>query len=268
MPKAHIFMDNDAAVSGYACEHGLAVGLEFEDGEFWLWDTGKSGAWLDNATSMGRRPEDATGLALSHGHHDHTGGLPALRDRGFSAPIYGHPDVTRRRYRCRDGRMLREIGWRGGDVEVIGVSESRELRPGMVMHTDIVRRPGAFQAVDNFFFDEECSAPDIVQDDSFLLVDGEQGKAIILGCCHSGLGNSLATLGARTGLGRVDTIVGGLHLFESAPWAVEETIETLREWRVRRIFAGHCTGDSARGYLSVALPEVVAPLGAGTAIEL
>lgn len=268
MITVHVLVDNTATVSGLVAEHGLAMALEFGQGDLWLWDGGKSSALLENARTMGLDIGKAKGLALSHGHHDHTGGLPALLEAGFAGQVRAHPHALRVRFRCSGGAVLREIGWRGGDADIVTVRESMELRPGLVLHTDIPRRPDAFQAVEHFFFDQRCSDPDIVEDDAFLLVQGGRGSAVILGCCHAGLGNSLAALAQRTGLDRVETVIGGLHLHEAPPWAVEEAVEVLRVWQVRRVYAGHCTGDAALRRMAAALPGVVHPLGSGLRVAL
>lgn len=268
MTTVHVLVDNTSAVPGLVAEHGLALALEFDQGDFWLWDTGKSPALLENARTMGLDIGKASGLALSHGHHDHTGGLPALAETGFTGPVLAHPHVLRGRYRCSGGAMLREIGWRGGDADIVAVRESQELRPGLVLHTDIPRRPGSFQAVEHFFFDQHCTAPDMVEDDAFLLVLGAQGSAVILGCCHAGLGNSLAALAQRTRIYRVDTVIGGLHLHEAPPWAVEEAVEVLRVWQVKRVYAGHCTGEAVLRRMAASLPGVVHLLGSGLRVAL
>ncbi len=268
MTTVHVLVDNTTAVSGLVAEHGLALALEFGQGELWLWDTGKGSALLENARTMGLDIGRAKGLALSHGHHDHTGGLPALAEAGFVGPVLAHPHVLRGRYRCSGGAVLREIGWRGGDADIVATRGSQELRPGLTLHTDISRRSGSFQAVEHFFFDQRCSAPDMVEDDAFLLVQGARGSAVILGCCHAGLGNSLAALAQRTGLDRVETVIGGLHLFEAPPWAVEEAVEVLRVWQVKRVYAGHCTGEAALRRMASSLPGVVRPLGSGLRVAL
>ncbi len=268
MITVHVLVDNTTTLPDLIGEHGFALALEFGHDDLWLWDTGKGGALLENARIMGLDIRGAKGLALSHGHHDHTGGLTSLRAAGFVGQVHAHPFVQRERYRCSGGAVLREIGWRGGDARIVEVRESRELRPGLVLHTDIPRRPGAFQAVEHFFFDQGCTTPDAVEDDAFLLLEGARGAVVVLGCCHAGLGNSLDALGRRTGLTRVDTVLGGLHLFEAPPQAVEESIEVLRAWQVRQVFAGHCTGDAAQRRLAQALPGVVRPLGSGARLEL
>jgi 7,8-dihydropterin-6-yl-methyl-4-(beta-D-ribofuranosyl)aminobenzene 5'-phosphate synthase len=268
MTTVHVLVDNTAAVPGLVAEHGLALALEFGQGELWLWDTGKSSALLENACSIGLDIGRAKGLALSHGHHDHTGGLPALAEAGFAGPVYAHPHAARVRFRCSGGAVLREIGWRGGDADIVIVRESQKLLPGLVLHTDIPRRPDSFQAVEHFFLDQRCSAPDMVEDDAFLLVQGVRGSAVILGCCHAGLGNSLAALEQRTGLDRVETVIGGLHLYEAPPWAVEEAVEVLRSWQVKRVYAGHCTGEAALRHMAAALPGVIHPLGSGLRVDL
>ena len=58
-------------------EHGFSVFIETEKNKL-LFDTGQSGAFIRNAEILGINPADADAVVLSHGHYDHTGGVPLL----------------------------------------------------------------------------------------------------------------------------------------------------------------------------------------------
>lgn len=95
MARISILMDN-AEAEGLACEWGSAMALEDDTGGLWLWDTGASPKFLDNARALGLDFNRAQGLALSHGHYDHTGGIAPLLDAGFPAPSWPIPRSTAR----------------------------------------------------------------------------------------------------------------------------------------------------------------------------
>ena len=61
----------------YCGEAGLSFLLETA-GKKILFDTGLSGLFLANAEKMGIDLQDLDTLVFSHGHIDHTGGLPVL----------------------------------------------------------------------------------------------------------------------------------------------------------------------------------------------
>jgi 7,8-dihydropterin-6-yl-methyl-4-(beta-D-ribofuranosyl)aminobenzene 5'-phosphate synthase len=98
------------------------------------------------------------------------------------------------------------------------VSDHCNLDEGLTMFSAIPRREGFFQAVDGYFFDTEASRPDLVRDDSCLLVQTTKGPVLILGCCHSGLANTLCHIREVTGLESIHAVIGGLHLL-TAPEA-------------------------------------------------
>ena len=58
-------------------EHGFSVWIETADKRI-LFDTGQSGAFTRNAAAMGIDLATADMVVLSHGHYDHTGGVPEL----------------------------------------------------------------------------------------------------------------------------------------------------------------------------------------------
>ena len=99
--KLTIIVDNKAA-EGLLCEHGFAVWIEVA-GRRLLFDTGQGAAIAGNADMLGIDLRTADALVLSHGHYDHTGGVPLLIARAPTAEIYAHPAATGPRYSLRDG---------------------------------------------------------------------------------------------------------------------------------------------------------------------
>lgn len=244
------FLCDNEAPQGLASEWGLSVAIEPDDGSLWLWDTGQSDLFLRNAAVLGIHAAHADGLAFSHGHYDHTGGLQALLDAGFHGRILAHSTATAVRYSHE--KTVHEIGPPAPLPAYEPVQGSKELAPGLTMFTDIPRRPGLFQAVRNFSYDREGNCPDHVPDDAFLLLETPQGPVVLLGCCHSGLENSLLHLRDRYGADRMKSlraVVGGLHLYAAEKSQWEATARTLEEFNVQTLAIGHCTGDNASTYL-------------------
>ncbi|EPR42341.1 beta-lactamase domain protein [Desulfovibrio sp. X2] len=265
----HVLSDN-RALPGFFSEWGFALALEAR-GETWLWDAGAGPAFLDNAKRLGVHPESARGLALSHGHFDHGGGLEALCAAGFDGPVHAHPECLRERWALRPGEEPESIGISGKSAvrlarRLAPVHGNQELTPWLEMLTDIERLPGNPQSVQNFFLDARGREPDDVPDDALLLLRTAAGPVAVLGCCHSGLANSLSRL-RRAGVGRLYALVGGMHLYQAAPDAVDAAVSALAELGVERILPGHCTGDAATGILSRAFPGRVEPLAAGMSVR-
>lgn len=269
-----ILIDNQSADAALGFEHGWSAWLDLGRDGTWLWDTGQTGLFLEHAAALGLDALAARGLALSHGHHDHAGGLPALLDRGFGGPVVGHPGLFSRRYSHRGGTTYRSIGM--GDGRLAGgvpgfrpVEDVLELGPGLTFVTGIERRPGFFTATAHLFRDTAGQEPDDVPDDACLVIDrpGQpDGPLVLLGCCHSGLANTLRHLRTRLGLGVVHAVVGGLHLGGAPETALRETGDALREFGVGRVFAGHCTGVAGLASLRGQFAGELTTTGCGMAI--
>ena len=73
-----VLVDNNALIDRYyLAEPGASYFLEC-DGQRFLFDTGFSGIFMDNAARMGIDLSNLNGVILSHGHNDHTWGLETL----------------------------------------------------------------------------------------------------------------------------------------------------------------------------------------------
>ena len=269
-----VLCDNDTARADCGCEWGLALAIDLgndlgndrEGRGLWLWDTSKTGLFLKNAAALGVDVSQARGLALSHGHYDHTGGLAALRSStAFCGSIHAHPACALPRYAEEsDGKPRRSIGPPAPLPGFVPAQALTHLAPGLTLVTDIPRAPGRFQAVQGFALDPAGTEPDSVPDDAFLVLESAHGPVVILGCCHSGLANSLACLRERLDISQVHAVLGGLHLFKAGPEALEETAQAVEEFGVRCLIAGHCTGAASLGLLRRRLPgREVLPLAAG-----
>ena len=165
MTRITVLVDNDTARPDCGGEHGLSCYIELDSGERWLWDTGQSDLFLENARAMGLDVLQARGLALSHGHYDHTGGIPALLEAGFSGPVYAHPDALEQRYVVREGFAPRAIGL----PKVLNtnalprfrpVTEAVALAPELRMICPIKRLPGMRENVRSFFWDPSGTRAD------------------------------------------------------------------------------------------------------------
>ncbi|EMG38631.1 metal-dependent hydrolase, beta-lactamase superfamily II [Desulfocurvibacter africanus PCS] len=265
-PGFVVLVDNRSGGQGLGSEWGLSL-LVAAGGQKWLWDTGKSGLFLDNAKRLGLDLSHIDGLALSHGHYDHVGGLVALVDAGFSGPIAAHPALTRQRFSIKASEH-KEIGMEAGLRALLPgrlqpVSNNRSLAPGLRFVTDIPRRPGRFTATANFYLDQEASKPDSVPDDAFLLMDTPRGAVVVLGCCHSGLANSLLQAAELAKAKKLHAVVGGMHLYSAGQDAQEEAAEVLETLECEIIFPGHCTGDASISFLEQRIPGRVRPLHTG-----
>ncbi|WP_304224323.1 MBL fold metallo-hydrolase [Gracilinema caldarium] len=97
MLKIRVLIDNDLPPASaledgipqsLAAEHGLAFWIE-KDGRAIIFDTGKSGAFTENAKKLNLDLAAAEAVIISHGHYDHGGGLRALAEEsGYRGPLW------------------------------------------------------------------------------------------------------------------------------------------------------------------------------------
>jgi 7,8-dihydropterin-6-yl-methyl-4-(beta-D-ribofuranosyl)aminobenzene 5'-phosphate synthase len=239
-----------------------------------LFDTGQSSAALENARLLGIDTA-FDDIVLSHAHYDHTQGLEAFLDPFERPTVYCHPDIWTARYirEPADGRTLDE-------PIHIGIPYARsEIETGaeVVEHTDPVEitervyalgeipRPHADNPIHLCEADGEL-VDDSVPDDQSIAVETTSGTALILGCCHAGLRNTIEHAETVTEQD-VRFVIGGTHLVARDV----DDIHELADWLDGKldIFAGtHCTGFEAEKILSERLPDAFRSVGVGSSIEL
>ena len=75
MNQFTILIDNICQNGNFQTEHGLAIYLEYQNYRT-LFDLGQSNAVFSNALEMGIDIGEVDAVVISHGHYDHSGGLP------------------------------------------------------------------------------------------------------------------------------------------------------------------------------------------------
>ncbi len=85
-----VLVENSVWHQGLVAEHGLSVHVQCGEHSL-LFDAGQTDLALINAEPLRLPLEQIEAIALSHGHHDHTGGVPAMLDAVPNARVYLHP---------------------------------------------------------------------------------------------------------------------------------------------------------------------------------
>ena len=88
--KFTILCENSVGVPFSAVgEHGFACFIESDSGNY-LFDTGQGLGILQNAAVLNKDLSSIKAIMISHGHYDHTGGLPQVLQRCGRVPVYAH----------------------------------------------------------------------------------------------------------------------------------------------------------------------------------
>lgn len=253
-----VLSDNTAAPPVFEAEHGLSLLVEVEEKKFLL-DAGQGEVARRNADRLGLDLRGVDAVVLSHGHYDHTAGLPFVLQRTGPKRVICHPDALCAKYYQKDW-IKRYIGipWRREFLESAGalLEENRgplELAEG-VWVTGEIPRCTDFEPGDP---DLKCErdgelVEDPFLDDQGLVVDAGEGLVVILGCAHAGAVNTCLYAREVAGKDRILAVVGGSHLAFLGEDQLEATIRALQDMDPVRLAFSHCTGQEAACRLSVA----------------
>ena len=262
--KLTILCENSVAVPiGVIGEHGFACYVETEQGNY-LFDTGQGFAIVQNAIALKKDLDAIEAIMISHGHYDHTGGLPAvLRIKG-RVGVYGHPDIFVERIWSFEGKT-RFIGIQHtrSYLESLGAdfrlgSEMIEIGPGVFLTGEIPRKSEFEKGDANMIAclaNGEKIQPDPLKDDLSLVIDSDKGLILVLGCAHAGMINIIEYAMEKMNRDKIHAIIGGTHLGFSSEEQFDETLKVIDKYKIDLLGVSHCTGLPKASMLHAKLKE-------------
>ncbi|MFP4302431.1 MAG: MBL fold metallo-hydrolase [Spirochaetaceae bacterium] len=248
-----ILVHNYARGRGLYGEHGLSLLIEPPgDTESVLYDTGQSGeVLLHNANTLGIDLDRASTVVLSHGHYDHTGGVPVLLERG-ARRVVAHPAAFEAKLKGRE--QPREIGSPVSEEDITRAGwkvelprESVEILPGLITTGEVPRtHQYEEEAVAGFYSrspEGRVEADSIPDDLSLIITLRNRGFFLLCGCCHAGLINTLEHARRLTGEKRILGVLGGLHTIGASEERLEKTFGALEKLNPQALYPLHCAGE-------------------------
>jgi 7,8-dihydropterin-6-yl-methyl-4-(beta-D-ribofuranosyl)aminobenzene 5'-phosphate synthase len=274
MLRITVLAEDTAPYRGHLGEHGFSLLLEGGE-ETVLFDAGQGLAILHNAQALKVDWGKIKKVTISHGHYDHTGGLPQVLSQ-TQPKVFLHPQATVPRFKRTKQGEIKEIGpaWRPQDLTEMGAFfhyqvGSVEISTGMLLTGPIPRRHPMEVPTEDFLIREgERFSPDPFRDDQALAITIETGLVVILGCAHAGLINTLDYARKLTGQDRIEAVIGGTHLLGASSERISWTIEELRKMDIPQLALSHCTGFVASARLYEAFGSGVHPLNVGDTLEV
>jgi 7,8-dihydropterin-6-yl-methyl-4-(beta-D-ribofuranosyl)aminobenzene 5'-phosphate synthase len=272
-------------------EHGFSALVQLEESETRiLWDAGVSRAALvDNLRRMNCDFRLIKKIGLSHGHLDHYAAITTLLTEmallppekewdppfdasavaewmeGLRVPIVAHPAALRERWWQKDdGKLLGpyfpppEKGWQALGAEIVLSQGPYRLGPGCWTTGYIPRN--SFEKAGRWkelrYRDGSQLLPDDLDDDQALVINvAGKGLVILVGCCHSGIVNTIACAREQSGVGIIHAVIGGLHLAEANDEEIEKTLDYMLALKPRLVVPCHCTGFKAARRFAQAMPD-------------
>lgn len=260
---------------GLIGEHGFSVLVERGDTRI-LFDTGQGYALIHNSRILGVDLGSIDTVVLSHGHYDHTGGLAELLKGSRHKKIFAHPGIFVSRFLEGADGSREPIGmpFTRAYLEGLGaefvLSETSQVVAEGITTTGEVLRETDFEKGDTTLYlcEEHGGGPDPHDDDLSLVVEGESGLLVLLGCAHAGVVNILRHVQGQNPDKPIKAVVGGTHLGFSGEEQMAGTVEAMAGLGVEKVGASHCTGLAGSARLREALGDSFFFAGVGSVLEV
>lgn len=265
-----VVVENFCQNQNLKSEWGYSLHLKNETTDLLLDTGGYQHALEHNAKYLDLDWKALKDVVLSHSHFDHTAGLMDVVRMAPQATIWGGAGFEKQRWSDADHAR------NGGGGAVMASVIDRTINPWVEVTQDVIaftvpqseRNPIFVNARD--MWEETPNGdiiPDTFTDDVSLLVHGERGYSVVLGCAHAGLPNILAYAQKTFGIDSFDTVLGGTHLCSVPDSELDAWMEILKSFNVKRWRPNHCTGFHAAARLAQTFDDVQWG-GCGTRIKL
>lgn len=245
----------------YVFEHGFSAVVETK-GRKILFDTGQTGAFVKNAKLLGTDLTDIDTVILSHGHYDHTGGVPELlKCINKKVPVCIGKEFWQPKYKLLEDGSYKYNGNPFkpellADAELHYIEEAvTRLGNGLFLFKNFPRK-NDFETVNPRFFvkTEQGYEPDLFWDEIALGIETKEGLVLVVGCSHAGIVNILEHVRKTVNL-PVRAVLGGTHLVEAGEERLKKTAEAFRNHGVKTIAVSHCTGEAGMELLKKEFPD-------------
>lgn len=222
-------VDNIVYGEGLLAEHGLSFLIKHNNKNI-LFGTGKSGALLHNASTLGVDLSDVDYVIISQ-IYDHLEGLEAFLQINPHAIIYLTEDTfSRKRFQEYPNQFvfLKHDSWIRPEIQII-VNINQY---GSDENTYHIKR-------------EPKSKPST---ELFMIIRVDKKQVIFTGCSSKGILNVIKTAYGKS-KDKIYAVCGGMHFTGDILHELDYHLDKLHEYGIKKIYTNHCTGID--GYLRI-----------------
>jgi 7,8-dihydropterin-6-yl-methyl-4-(beta-D-ribofuranosyl)aminobenzene 5'-phosphate synthase len=276
--KITILCDNVIGKLSGIGEHGFSAFIETDKGSY-LFDTGSGLGILYNAATFKTDLRTIKKVFLSHGHHDHTGGLARVLDIVNPVDVHCHPSIFDEKFKIvkegdKEYREFIGIPQRQILLETKGAEfkfnkDFQEIEGG-IFFTGEIPRLTHFELRDKALFVKKGTiyeADDVV-DDQALILCTKKGVVVLLGCAHAGTINTLWYIANNLKVETFYAVIGGTHLGPLTEEQLKYSIDILKQIDIKVLGISHCTGIPASQKLLHELGNKCTYASVGTTFEI
>lgn len=248
------FLVENKTYSNCNAEFGLSILIETSQKNI-LFDTGASSMLVDNARHCHKDLKEVDAVVLSHGHYDHTGGVPAFCGINEKANIYVHKNAFKTFYGETKGKLDKHpcgILWTENECD--SLKNRIEYTDGPLWISDDIVISGSIPFVDNslktenFYIKNEdgtFSLDDMSHEQFLAIRNGDRGIFVFSGCSHTGVFNVLTYAKKLFPGEKITAFIAGMHLFSATEEIRERVTEKMSEEKIDIVMPVHCTGLDA-----------------------
>ncbi len=253
--KIHVLVD-DLESPSFEVEHGLSLFVETGTQNV-LFDMGTTAMFIGNAERLGLDISAVDVAAVSHGHDDHGGGIPAFLETNDKAPIYLNEHAFEPHFTKRKSGQILFNGLMSDlldsdRIELVG--DTLRIDDELFLFSDVTgERLCSSSNRKLLVTDGKTYQHDPFLHEQNMIIETPDARVLIAGCAHHGIVNIMDRAMEHAG-GPMDFVIGGFHLSNPRDGGCEprEKIEAIADYLLSfptTYATCHCTGTEAFGML-------------------